>query len=143
MGIGQPLAPQPPPGQVQHQTVVVPWVDAQTAPMPGIVLPQFRLTQAEFMTLLTPSRVWTGLGGVLCTYALSYALPRGTALIRSGTPIASDDWWVIGVVSVLGLACFAVSLFAFFSSERRALLKRIKKFFRDNPGQQVYGAGGK
>jgi hypothetical protein len=141
MGIVQP--PQPPPGQVQHQTVVVLWADAQTAPMPGIVLPQFRLTHAEFMTILTPSRVWTGFGGVLCAFALSYALPRVTDLIRSGTKVAPTDWWIIGVIFALGLACFAVSLIAFFSSERRALLKRIRKFFKDNPGQQVYGAGGK
>jgi hypothetical protein len=128
---------------VQLRTVFVDWAGAQTAPMPGIVLPQFRLTHAEFMTLLTPSRVWTGFGGVLSAFAIEYALPRVTDSIRLGTRISSVDLWTIGVIFGLGFACFAVSLFAVFSSERRALLRRIRKFFKDNPGQQVYGAGGK
>lgn len=122
-------------------TVEVPWVEAQTSPMPGIVLPQFRLTHAEFMTLLTPSRLWTSVGSVLCTFALAYALPRVTDLVGSGTKIPPRDWWIIGVILTLGAACFVVSLIAFLSSERRALLKRIKKHFKDNPGQQVYGTG--
>jgi hypothetical protein len=68
-----------------------------------------------------------------------YALPKVIGLIRSATKIEAADWLIIGGVLALGLACFGASWM--FSSERRAVLKGIKQFFKDNPGQPAHRPG--
>jgi hypothetical protein len=137
MGIG--LPPDLPPGQVRHETIIVPEADAEAPAVLGIFQPSFPLTNAEFVTIQSPSRFWTGLGRVLLTFSVVYALPKVIGLIRSGTKIDAADWWIIGVIFALGLVCFGVSWI--FSSERRAVLNSIKQFFKDNPGQPVHRPG--
>jgi hypothetical protein len=137
MGIG-PQPPQPPVRE-QHQTVIVSEADAEAPPIPGIFQPSFQLTREDFMILRSVSRFWSSLGGVLCTFSVAYSLPRVSDLMRAGTTIEATDWWIIGVLLALGLGCFGVT--RILSSERRALEKRIKQFFKDNPGQPEYRPG--
>lgn len=135
MGISQP--PDQPQGLVQNQTIIVPEAEAEAPPIPGIFQPSFHLTHADFVTILSPSRFWTGLGRVLCTFSVVYALPKVAGRMGpSASPISSADWLIIGVVFALGLASYGVSWV--FSGERRTVLNRIKRFFKDNPGQPGY-----
>jgi len=138
MGIG-PQPPQPP-VRLQEKTIIVSEADVETPPTLGIFQPYYRLPHDEFRTLQSPSRFWNGLGGVLCTFSAAYALPKVIARIQSpAANIEATDWWIIGIILALGLGCFAVSWI--FSSERRAVVKQIKRYFKDHPGQPAYRSG--
>jgi hypothetical protein len=131
MGIGQPQ--QPPPGQVQHHTVVVSPAAAEVPPIPGIFQPSYQLTQVEFMAIQSPSGLLNGLGSVFATFAIGYALPKLVDLIDKGGRFVLHDFRVAGAILTVGLACFGGSWV--FSGDRRAVLKRIKQHFKENPAQ--------
>jgi hypothetical protein len=139
MATGRP--PDPPPDQVRDKPIVVDEALAEAPPVMGIFQPFYYLTYVEFMAIRSPSRFWSGTGSVLCTFAIAYALPKVIDRIQSATQIVASDWKIIGGVFGLGLACFGVSWI--FSSERRTVLKSIKEFFKNNPGQPGYRAGKK
>jgi hypothetical protein len=125
------------PSRVRTETVIVSEAAAMAAPVLGIFQPSFPLTHMDFVTIQRPSLFWTGLGSVLCTFSVAYALPKVIGRIQSATyKIEASDWWIIGGTFGLGVVCFGVS--RIFSSDRRAVLKRIKQFFKNNPGQPEY-----
>ena len=131
--------PDRPHRQVQRETILVPEAEAEAPPVLGIFQPSFQLTHEDFVTIQSASRFWNGLGGVLCTFSVAYVLPKMIAQIKSAIKIEPTDWWITGIIFVLGLVCFGAS--RFFSSARRAVLTRINQFFKDNPGQPEYRPG--
>jgi len=99
------------------------------------------LTELEFMHVRNPSVFWTSLGSVLSTFAIGSGLDKINDLMKAKMPITVDALWIPGVILVLGVVCFALS--GVLSKDRRAVMKRIKLFFKANPGQPEVRGGGR
>jgi len=114
---------------------------AEVQPVPGIFQPSYQLTEAEFMHVRQPSVFWTTFGSALFTFGAGYALDKGYDLSKAGVRITDGDYWPAVVMIVLGVICFGLS--GILSRERRAVMKRIRQFFKQNPAQPEVRGGGR
>jgi hypothetical protein len=116
-----------------RETLVIPLVGSE--PDAGIYQPSFPMTEADFLRLGKSNSVLTALGGAVLMFGLQVLLPLMLEYVRSqnATLIVTADL-AVGVIAFLVGMTLLIIGFA-FSRDRRQVLKKIRKHFRDYPGR--------
>jgi hypothetical protein len=112
---------------------------AASLPRHAIFQRPFDLTQADFLRLKQFDPVFAAAGGAALSFSLTFGLPllvRWQFEIPGVGPPSKYEWWIFGLSSGIGLLLLVVGLLV--PGQRRAVLKKIKKHFKDNPEGLLY-----
>ena len=123
---------------VTNQSFAEPFVvvTAGTVPSQGLYQETFALWEVDFIRLRQTSPVFNTMAATVFAFAFADLLQRVVEALREQSTLSATDFWILGILIATGIGLWVGGRFA--SRDRRAIMKKIEKHFKDNPAQPDY-----